>query len=149
MSKFESIREDLLSRMSNMKVIDTHDHLTPESAHLKMKFNFFHLFIPYVQFDLMSAGMPGEWLWRAPEKDEDIDRYWKAISPLWKYVKHGSYARPVIMALKEFWDVDDIDDGNYREIGDKLNVSNKPGLYGRIFTDRCKVEWILNQSEVA
>lgn len=147
MKSVEHICSELRDRIAGIKVIDAHEHLVPESYHLECNFNFFNLFIPYVQYDLYSAGMPKEWLWKLP-CDDDIDTYWKVISPLWNYVKHGSYARTLRLALKEFWGIEDINDSNYRDIGTILNQGNKKGLYKEILVDKCNIEYVLNQQGV-
>ena len=121
------IKTKLKEFMDGISIIDAHEHLCPEKAHISMNYNFFHLLKPYIQFDLYSAGMPKKWLWRDPQNEDEVEECWKSIASVWKYVKHGSYAKPVLMALKEFWGIEDINNSNYKEIGIILNETKKEG----------------------
>jgi hypothetical protein len=89
----ERCKETLRAYLDGIDIIDTHEHLCTEAHHLTEDYNFFHLLIPYVMFDLHGAGMPCEWLWHPPKSPAQTDEYWKVIGPLWRYVRHGAYAR--------------------------------------------------------
>ncbi len=134
--------------MSTLDIIDAHEHLCTEKQHLTNYYTFYNWFIPYVQYDLMSAGMPAENLWRAPDSDSMTIEYWKQIKPLWEYVKHGSYAEPVLLALKEFYGMDDITDENYMKLGEKMRATRYAGRYQEILQDRCHIRCILNQANI-
>jgi uncharacterized protein len=144
----EAIKAELIRYMSTLDIIDAHEHLSTEKQHLTNYYTFYNWFIPYVQYDLMSAGMPAENLWRAPDSDSMTMEYWKEIKPLWEFVKHGSYAEPVLMALKEFYDMDDITDENYMKLGEKMRATRYPGRYKEILQDRCHIRHILNQANI-
>lgn len=139
------IKRQLIEYMEGLTIIDTHEHFAPEIHHLNINYNFFHWFIPYLQFDLHSAGMPKEWLWKAPTSDEEVEAYWEVIGPLMKHVKHGSYAKPIYKALKEFYDIDDINDDTYLEIGRRMNATKVKGYYDEVLRKKCGIEIMLNQ----
>lgn len=46
-----ALREQLKDYMAQLPVIDMHEHFVTEEEHLQTRFTFFHLFIPYVQYD--------------------------------------------------------------------------------------------------
>jgi uncharacterized protein len=144
----DAIRSELIHYMSTLDIIDAHEHLCSEKQHVTNYYTFYSWFIPYVQYDLMSAGMPAANLWRPPDSDQMTQEYWKEIKPLWEYVKHGSYAEPVLMALKEFYSMDDITDENYMELGEKMRATRYPGRYKEILQDRCHIKYILNQANI-
>lgn len=145
----QGIKDILMDYMSNLTIIDTHEHFSQEKTHMKNDYNFYYLFMPYIQYDLLGAGMPKKWIWRAPQSDREIDKYWKVISPLWKYVKNGSYARPLLRAMKKFWNIEDITDENYREVGNIMNGTRKEGYYNDILMKECNIKYILNQIGLA
>lgn len=147
MSEKECLKAKLKEVIQGMKIIDTHEHLCPEEDHVRKDFNFYNLFIPYIQCDLYSAGMPKKWLLKLPEGEKEIEECWKDISPLWEYVKLGSYARPLLIALKKFWNINDISSENYKEIGEIIRKTNTKGLYKRILVDTCNIEYVLNQHD--
>ena len=142
----EKIYRELYDYMTALPKVDTHEHLNQEDVHCATDYNFFYWFIPYVQFDLMAAGMPAEYVWRVPNTDSLTRVYWNGIAPVWNYVKHGAYAHTVLMALKEFYSIDDITPENYMEIGRKMNETRYPGRFKEILQDRCNIKYILNQN---
>lgn len=144
--KRENARELLLEYLSGLEIVDTHEHFATEDQHIETEFSFFHWLIPYLQFDLRSAGMSGDFLWKTPVGPEEEDRFWKAVAPCWPSVRHGSYARPMRMALKAFYGVEDLTDANYREIGEQMRATRYAGRYREILMERCKIKYMLNQA---
>jgi len=141
----ETVKRDLKSYLDQLEIIDTHEHFTPEKYHLTNQYNFYNWFMPYIQFDLVSAGMPNKYLWNPPSTDDAVKECWKDIAPLWQYVKQGSYARPFLMALKEFYGMDDITEENYILLGERMNETRYEGRYKEILYERCHIKYILNQ----
>ena len=140
-----SLREQLRACMNQAPVIDAHEHLRTVRQHLQTSYTFFHLFIPYTVCDLYSAGMPKRWMERGPANDAQIEQCWDDVEKVWPYVKHGSYARPTLLALKEFWGIDDITRSNYKEIGALLNATREPNHYCKVLVEKCGIEMVLNQ----
>ena len=131
--------EKLFEISETIPVIDTHEHiLVSEKDYNKQTLKFGNLFNPYVSTDLFSAGMP------FPREKAPvyycIGDDWDEFEPYWNAVKFGSYARPVRIALQEFLGVDDFTRENYLEIVKKINENNSPGIYERVFKDKCHIE---------
>ncbi|MBN1349079.1 amidohydrolase family protein [candidate division KSB1 bacterium] len=120
-------------------VIDTHEHIPrTEQDYNQSPIKFGNLFNPYVSNDLASAGMPfprDQWA-----AFVCIQADWAAFEPYWKAVKHGSYARPLRIALREFYGVNDFSQENFLEIVRQINRNNQPGIYRKIFTEMCGIE---------
>lgn len=142
MDKTEQLKEYL----DAIDIIDAHEHFVPEENHLENDYNFFYWMIPYIQYDLESAGMPSKYIWNVPQTDQEIEECAKEFFKVWDYVKNGSYARVFLMALKEFYNIEDITPDNYLEIGKKMNQTRYPGRYKEILQDRCKIKYMLNQA---
>jgi hypothetical protein len=130
---------DLFSESATLPVIDTHEHIPgSERAYTEQEIRFGQLFNPYVSNDLASAGMsfPPD-VWAA---FHCIDADWDAFSPYWDAVKFGSYARPIRLALQQFYGVDDLTRENHLEVLAQINARNRPGIYRRILGDACHIE---------
>jgi uncharacterized protein len=140
------LRTQIRTYLDDLDIVDAHEHFTPEQYHANNYYNFYHWMMPYIQYDLISAGMTSRYLWNAPKNDLEIDECYQAFAPYWKHVKYGSYARPCRMALKEFFGFDDITDENYKEIGVRMRASTYPGRYKEILEDRCHIRYMLNQT---
>jgi len=122
-----------------MPVIDTHQHIpVRESGYVDHTILFGELFNPYISNDFVSAGA---------QKDPDtwaafhcMPNDWKTFAPVWQACKHGSYARPIRIALKEFYGVDDFTEENFLDLVAKINANNTEGIYDRIFRQKCNIE---------
>jgi hypothetical protein len=140
-----AIYEQLLEYVNTLNIVDSHEHLISEQAHLGHYISFFHYFSSYLQWDLYSAGMPRELIWAYPKDEADELRYWKILEPLWPFVKYGSYARPIRLALQEFHGVADLNRENVLVIGQQMRANNYKGRYDEIFT-KARISHIINQS---
>ena len=131
--------EALMDYSQSIPVIDTHEHIPArESEYLAHTILFGELFNPYVSNDLVSAGAP-----KAPDQwaaFHCVPDDWQAFAPVWQACKHGSYARPIRIALQEFYGVDDFTEENFLDIVAQINANNTEGIYDRIFRQKCNIE---------
>jgi predicted TIM-barrel fold metal-dependent hydrolase len=70
----------------------------------------------------------------------------EALLPHLGNIRYGSYARPAFMAAKEFYGFDDINEGNYKALSERMAAANRPGIYRRVLRERCKIRVALTQS---
>ena len=52
------IRESIKSEIDKIRVVDTHEHIMPESERDQYALDFSYLFAHYNSSDLISSGMP-------------------------------------------------------------------------------------------
>lgn len=137
----DDLEQQLYDQLASMTIIDAHEHYKPETDHLENTYDWAWLLRGYLIHDLVSAGLRGDFepfdnLLSPAEK-------WAEVKPYWDPVRWGTYARGLRFTLKEWFGVDDITDDTFELVGEKLNESNTPGLYGRALTDKCKIERVI------
>jgi len=138
--------EMLLEAMEGMDIIDAHEHLPPENVRTDAKVDALTLFSHYTRTDLITAGMePGDYD-KVIDANGPLDERWKLFKPYFENIRYGSYARPALIAAKEFYGFDDITDDNYREISERMQSQNTPGIYHRILREKCKIRVALTQA---
>lgn len=131
----------LLESLDTIKVIDAHEHLLPEKRRLERKVDFSILFSTYTRADLVSAGMPEESYARLRDDTEmALEEKWELFNRFYPMIRHGSYSRPAQIWLKEVLKVDDLTKENYREVSERLQENNTPGLYDRVLRGMCNIE---------
>ncbi len=135
----------LLEYVNTLEIIDAHEHLIGEKAHLGRYLSFYDFFASYLQWDLYSAGMPKELVWNYPKDDAEALDHFQRIQPYWKYVQHGSYARSIRLALEHFYGIKELREDNILELSATMNRNNQTGYYDRIF-NQAKIKYIINQS---
>ena len=139
--KLDKDESRVFEALTELPVIDAHEHLMPEEARVARKVDFFLLFSHYTRDDLRSAGMGMQEYERLRDDQEmPVEDKWAAFSPYWPLIRHGSYARPALIWIRDVLGCDDLTEANYREISAKLQEWNRPGLYRRILVDMCGIE---------
>ncbi len=141
----EKLKEKLMEEIDKFEIIDAHEHLEPEEERIKEKLDVFALFSHYTKWDLFRAGMKPEEYERLFDRTVPIEERWKIFSPFWEKIKYTCYSRSVLHTVKEFYGYSDINEGNYREISEKIQARNKKGIYREVLREKCKIRFSLTQ----
>jgi len=135
-----------MERMEELEIIDAHEHLPPESERLKLKVDVCFLFSHYTRNDLISAGMTSTEYERMLNPEIPLDERFNILERFLPFIRFGSYARPVFIALRDIYGYSEINRQNYREISEKMAEVNKPGIYSKILVEKCKAKFALTQA---
>jgi len=145
--KLSAIAAKLVRAFEDFEIVDAHEHLPPEKVYVKQGVDAMTLFSHYVRYDLITAGMSSEDFDRTQNHDVPLEERWRIFHPYLKSVRHGSYARAAFIAAKEFYGFDDVDDGNYRALSEKMADFNRPGIFDQVLRKRCKIRTALTQND--
>lgn len=149
----------LMECMSQMRIIDAHEHLPPEHVRLASPQDVFTLVSGYARHDLFSAGMDRDVLdfrqFKVPRPEYDrlfdhsvpLAERWAAFRPYWRVIRHGSYARAAILTARMVYDVPDIGDDTFELLSERIAAANVPGLYERILVRQCGIDACLTMAE--
>lgn len=136
----------LLTRIRELEVIDCHEHLEPEAARLSQPVDALNLLGHYTRTDLITAGMaPGDYD-RLFDHDRSLEERWALAKPFWEQVRYGSYARAALIAARELYGCDDLNDETYRPLSEAMQERNRPGIYQWIFREHGKIRQALTQN---
>jgi len=135
----------LIEAMSEMDIIDAHEHLGPEQERLDTRVDALQLFSHYCRTDLICAGMTPEQYDSLTDVSIRLEQRWAAFRPFLPHIRHCSYARPAFEAAREFYGFDDVNDDTYQALSERMGVDNTPGIYRRILRDRCRIRTALTQ----
>ena len=143
---FTKTEEKLIDKMNNMDIIDTHEHLPPESVRLEKHVDVFTLFNHYCRIPLYASGMSVEDKESLHNPEIPIEGRWRKFQPHLENIRFTSYARAAFITAKEVYGFDDINEHNYKDISAAIEAMNKPGIYNKIF-DRCRIRKAITQCE--
>jgi predicted TIM-barrel fold metal-dependent hydrolase len=143
---YTKTEERLIEAMENMMIIDAHEHLPPEHVRTNSKVDVMTLFCHYTRTDLITSGMSPDDYNKVIDPEQPLDERWKMFKPYFEHIRYASYTRPALIAAKEFYGFDDITDDNYREISERMQSQNTPGIYHRIMREKCKIRVALTQA---
>ena len=92
--KLSKTAQELYQAITEMPVVDAHEHLPPENEYLRAEYCGPNLFANYIWHDLGSAGLSPDF--KAAMRDHGfrpVSEWWPTIKPYWEQVRHTSYAR--------------------------------------------------------
>lgn len=98
----------LLDRISEIPVVDCHDHLRGSDSDLKRLYTepILALSSSYFISDLWSAGASDEEIELLKSEDATTDEKWPVFSRLWAATEHTAYARVTKLMLKEVFGIE-------------------------------------------
>ena len=130
-SGFEQrIRDEVYS----IKLIDTHEHLHTEEAMFEhITFDFTKLFQLYLQWEFVSSGMTNNDKELLTKENITLQEKWEIISPFWERCRTTGYGRVPLIAAKDLFGIDDINEDTYVALSKKIKETIKPGYYKQIF----------------
>ena len=145
----------LVTAMESMDVIDAHTHIAPEKSRIDSKVDVVKAFASQMDKALIAAGMSPDDYSKLTgvytnlfEVDLSLDERWKLLEPYLPLVRHVSMARPMYIAMKEFYDCDDITSKTYGLISERMQEANKAGIYKRVLQDKCRIRWSITMNAV-
>ena len=141
----DELAQELYDRISELWIIDAHEHLAPEKDRVAMPVDAINLFENYPRFDLLCAGMSMEDFTTAMDWRVPLDERWEIFSHYLPLIRHTSLTRATLLGVRELYGFDDITEDNYREVSDAMQAANRPGIYRRAFRERGRILVALNQ----
>ncbi len=154
--------------LEEIKLIDTHEHIAPEAVRLSLKLDFTYLLSHYLSSDLVSAGMslddmeairaPGRKMLEAlierlhprdpdypfperlPLEEPSLEEKWRRFAPFWKKTRNTGYARCILIAIRDLFEIDDLNEETCQALSEALQASNKEGWYRYVLKERAGIE---------
>ncbi|QOY90101.1 amidohydrolase family protein [Paludibaculum fermentans] len=122
--------KELSRAIDAMPLVDSHEHLLPESERLELKPDLFLLASHYLNSDMVSAGMP-----------TPTPKTWAEFEPWWQVSRFTGYGQALSIAIRDIYGIGEIKAATLPRINSAIAEANKPGLYKRILKDRMKLDY--------
>jgi hypothetical protein len=117
-----------------LPIIDTHEHLADESHRVHVEKDVLSLFLRhYIPTDLANAGLSIERIQAIRDPGVKIEQRWSELEPFWKRVSHTAYAQALKIAVRDLYQMDQINLDTIGEIAARVEEASKPGLYSHVF----------------
>ncbi|HOJ31996.1 MAG TPA: amidohydrolase family protein [Candidatus Hydrogenedentes bacterium] len=141
----QELRARLQQTVDSIAVIDTHEHIPPESAVCDGKYDLFRFLEHYVSSDLVSAGMSRETLEtiRNPQSSLTLEERWRLMEPFWKYCRTTGYGRAILEYMHDLFGVEDISGDTYAELSRRIQAAHTPGWYQKVLREFARIELAL------
>jgi len=134
---------DLLAEIRKLPVVDTHEHLIPESTRVEENIDFFTLAGHYAINDVISAGLPkdAEAVVRDPEAP--MAERWAAFEPHWKHARYTGYGRVLRIAVRDVYGIEEISAATLGKINAAVAGRNRAGLYDTVLRQKGGIQYAL------
>lgn len=134
-----------MAEMRAMPVIDSHEHLPPERELTSQRADVFtRIFAHYSPTNMESAGLVdarGVLL----DTSRPLNERWAIFRPFLPAIRDTGYARAGLIAARDLFGIEEINDETYLTLSDRIQESNTPGVYERVLKGKCGIERVLNQ----
>ncbi|HUU14063.1 MAG TPA: amidohydrolase family protein [Terriglobia bacterium] len=134
------IWKSLREHAARMTIFDTHEHLWHEDARLAKKVDFFLLFSHYTNSDLISAGMPAQAVQDLQNPEIPLEKRWKDFAPYWPFTRTTGYGRCMLIAARDLFGVEDINEQTYRTLSERISAANRPGWFETVLKEKARIE---------
>jgi len=137
-----AIYERLHEHISEIHIIDTHEHIPDEAVAIGRKKSLFSFFEHYVSSDLVSAGMTHEALEAMCDETNDLSlaERWNLLAPYWPYARTTGYGRAMIGYMHDLFGIVDINKDSYEELSARIASAQRPGWHREVLRDRARID---------
>jgi glucuronate isomerase len=129
-------KEIIKEEIYNIPIVDTHEHLMSEEERNSRPIDVFYFFAHYASSDLVSAGMPQSTLDKIRNPSIPLEERWRDFALYWERSRNTAYAKALIIAVRDLFGIEDINEQTYREITEKLKESQRKGWYRYVLRER-------------
>ena len=138
----EGFEKRIANYVDDIWIIDTHEHLLTEEERIQKadKLDFTYLFSQYTIEDLISASNEHGLMGMIFTNSFPLEDRWELFKPFLKEMRNTGYARATLMAARDIYGVEDINDDTYALLSQKIKDASKPGLYREILKEKAKIE---------
>ena len=146
------IEISLLTEIEKIKIVDCHEHLMSEKDRVNLYVDAFTLFSHYTSADFVVSGMSESDRWeifpsieKGWKPQKSLDERFKLFKPFYENIKHSSYARAAHIAMKKFYNINELNEETVHLLSERIQSNNTQGLYDRVLKDACNMEYCMSQ----
>jgi len=129
-------KEIIKEEIYKIPIVDTHEHLMSEEERNSRPIDIFYFFAHYASSDLVSAGMPQATLDKIRNPSIPLEERWRDFAPYWESIRNTAYAKALIIAIRDLFGIEDINEETYQAISAKLKESQRKGWYRYVLRER-------------
>ena len=136
------VYERLHEHISEIPIIDTHEHIPDEAVAIQRKKSLFSFFEHYVSSDLVSAGMPQEALETMRDETNSLSlaERWNLMAPYWPYARTTGYGRAFVGYMRDLFGIVDVNEASYAELSARIAAAQRPGWHRKVLRDRARID---------
>jgi len=136
----DSLYTELLSEISKMPVIDTHEHLPIAEGERDRNTDVLKEYLThYMSSDLKSAGLSEAAFARVIDPTGPLLERWKLVEPYWEASRHTGYGRALDISVRGIYGIDGVNRQTLPALNEAFLRSLAPGHFHRVLKDLCGI----------
>lgn len=130
-----------------MHVVDTHEHLSPETA-LKGSetLDFMWLFHHYADDDIKSAGMSKSQFNTLLTDSLTTAEKWRIMKPFYKMSFNTAYNRTTMLACDKLFGISELNEKSVEELSRQVKKAYSTSWYETILRNKCRIDFLINDA---
>ncbi len=134
-------REAIREAVEQQPLVDTHEHFVFEDDRNAKPIDFLSGWLGhYASSDLVSAGMSVADLEYVRDISKPFGERWAKFAAFWPHVRTTGYGRALLIAARDLHGIEDVDEGTYQALSEKVTAANRPGWYREVIRERAGIE---------
>jgi hypothetical protein len=122
---------ELLEHIRSLTILDTHEHLPPESQRPTDTDVLAEWLKHYFSCDLVSAGLSDNDLAAIRDSRQNLSTRWKMVEPFWHAAANTGYGRALALAARDLYGVETIQAGTIQELDRRFQDARARGGHYR------------------
>ena len=134
--------------ISDMKVVDTHEHLSNPASYMKSgRLDFMLLLQHYAAEDIRSSGMSKHAFARLLTDSLTVPEKWKALKPYWEGASNTAYNRAALLTADQLFGISDINENTVEKLSEKIKKAYQGDWYPEVLANKCNLEYVVMDSD--
>lgn len=142
-------KSSLWKYISELPVIDTHEHISSETELLGARIDIFNLFFPYIIDNLESAGMTTDEMQMMKDGQVAFEHRWSVFNKYYPEIQYSSYVLALQSALAEHYQFENFTLEECVRISELLTKDFAAIGFMQKFMDKNKIESMLTYRSCA
>lgn len=135
---------EIVDALAGVRAIDTHEHILPEAERVAQPVDVFTLASHYALDDVTSAGLSDADRAVVEDPKADPADRWRRFAPFWDAARLTGYGQALRIALRDLYEVDELDAAALPALNARIARANTAGLYRDVLLRRANLRVCLN-----
>ncbi len=130
--------------VSEMKVVDTHEHLEGQTSWMKNgKLDFMLLLQHYAYDDIRSAGMAKQTFNKLLTDSLSVIEKWNTLKPFWEGTSNTAYCRAALLTADQLFGIQDINGQTVESLSAKIKKAYQTDWYKVVINEKCAIDYMV------
>lgn len=130
--------------ISNVRVVDTHEHLEGQAGYMKSgRLDFMLLLQHYTYDDIRSAGMSKQLFGKLQTDSLTVMEKWDILKPYWEATSNTAYSRGALLTADKLFGIKDLNEETVEALSAKIKNAYQTDWYNHVLIEKCGIDYVV------